>query len=87
MKAGRNRPTERVTAMLEVLSRLNTDEGRDPHRIDDDLSCPFIMDLLKLSEHQLNDSVFELETRELLISTESGGLRLTHEFTKRAEAR
>jgi len=77
LQESRNQPTARLAALLEVLSRRNADEGRDPYLIDDDLSCRFITDLLGLSIEQLNDSLHALEARELLIVTETGSLRLS----------
>jgi len=80
-------PTARVAAFLEVLSRRNADEGRDPYLIDDDLNSPYIIDLLGLSRQQLTDSLHELEERKLLRITPDGNLRLAPDLFPKSRER
>ena len=87
VKEGQNQPTARLSAMLEVLSRRNAEEGGDPYLIDDDLSSPFIIDLHGFSKQQLNECLRELEARKLLITTETGSLRLSREVCARSRDR
>ena len=88
LQVSSKQPTARVAAFLEVLSRRNGDEGRDPFLINDhDLNSPIIIDLLGLSSQQLTDSLRELEAAKLLRITDDGKLRLAPTFCAQSRER
>jgi CRP/FNR family transcriptional regulator, anaerobic regulatory protein len=76
VSAGRGSPIARVAALLLTLSRRNTFEGRDPHAIDNVLSCTVVADYLALSFDTFATALTHLQARGLIESGRNRGLRI-----------
>ena len=76
VRAGREKPVERVAAFFVILARNNTYEGRDPYIIVDSLRCGFVAGYLQMSIDVLASALVDLERRGLIEPGPQGTVRL-----------
>lgn len=76
LAVGRGRPAVRLAALLLVLSRRNTDEGRDPALIDDGLDEEALCRHFGLGVDTFALGAVELGRRGLVRATRKGSLHL-----------
>ena len=72
----KDHPVERVAAFLVAVSRLNEVEGRDPSIVPDTLNCGVVAKYLGLDIDTLQESLVELQSRELIEQCPAQGLRI-----------
>ena len=75
--SGDRKPVSRVAALLLVLSRRNTEEGRDPRVIGDTLDCGTAAGYLGLDLETLGRTLVELEKAGAVERCPPHSLRLT----------
>ena len=69
-------PVKRLAALLLILSRTNTYEGRDARLIADDLTCGFVTGTLSLDLQSLTSALTQLSGMGLISPAANGGLRI-----------
>jgi CRP/FNR family transcriptional regulator, anaerobic regulatory protein len=75
--AADRKPASRLAALFVALSRLNTEEGRDPDAIGDSLDCGTVASYLRLDLDTLGQALVELEKAGLVERSPPHGLRIT----------
>jgi CRP/FNR family transcriptional regulator len=73
----RGHPVHRVACLLLAISKLNRDEGRDPHLITDAVTCGSVAACLELDLDTLAQALKELQRMRLIAYSPPSGLQLT----------